>query len=559
MPAAAAHTLGLDFGTNSVRALVVRAADGAGVAAAVAEYPGGDRGVILDPREPELARQHPADHLAAMTAAVREALAGARETAPGFLPAAIAGIGVDTTGSTPLPLDTQGQALALRPEFAQNPHALAWLWKDHTATAEAAALTAAALAARPEHLAKCGGAYSSEWFWAKVWRCAQVAPEVAAAAATWIELADWIPAVLCGTTARPVRGVCAAGHKAMHHPAWGGYPETPFLEHLHPELGRIRRSLDGVVVTTVDRPAGRLGGDWAQRLGLPAGIPVAVGALDAHLGAVGAGVAPGTLVKILGTSTCDITVAPPGEALPDIPGISGIVPGSVLPGHVGLEAGQSAVGDLFNWLVEVVRPGGLGHDELAREAQALPAGAGGLLALDWNHGNRNLLADQRLTGLLVGQTLRTRPAEIYRALIEATAFGARMIIERIEAYGVPVARIVGCGGIAGKSPLLMQIYADVLNRPMEQAGSAQTCALGAAMAGAVAAGIHPDFAAARRAMVPAPARVFEPAAGAAAVYDRLFRLYRDLHDAFGAPEGGGRLGHVMKELIALRTAARRAS
>lgn len=559
MPATPVHVLGLDFGTNSVRALVVRSADGAEVATAVADYPGGDRGVILDPGEPELARQHPADYLAAMTAAVRGALVRAREADPVFSPAAIAGIGVDTTGSTPLPLDARGQALALGPEFAQNPHALAWLWKDHTATAEAAALTEAAAAEHPEYLAKCGGVYSSEWFWAKIWRCATVAPDVAAAATTWIELADWIPAALCDTTARPVRGVCAAGHKAMYHAAWSGYPEAAFLGRLHPELARVRQSLEGTVVTTVDRPAGRLGGEWAQRLGLPPGIPVAVGALDAHLGAVGAGVAPGTLVKILGTSTCDITVAPPEEALPDIPGISGIVPGSVLPGHVGLEAGQSAVGDLFNWLVGVVRPGGLGHEELAREAAGLPAGASGLLALDWNHGNRCLLADQRLTGLLLGQTLHTRPAEIYRALIEATAFGARMIIERIEAFGVPVTRIVTCGGIAGKSPLLMQIYADVLNRPMELAGSTQACALGAAMAGAVAAGIHPDLAAARAVMVPAPTRIFHPAATTTTVYDRLFRLYRDLHDAFGTSAGPGRLDHVMKELLALRTAARRAS
>lgn len=558
MTAARAQTLGLDFGTNSVRALVVRGADGAEVATAVAEYPGGDHGVILDPREPEFARQHPADHLEAMTAAVSGALVRAREAVPGFSSEAIAGIGVDTTGSTPLPLDARGQALALRPEFAGQPHALAWLWKDHTATAEAAALTEAAAAAHPEYLAKCGGAYSSEWFWAKIWRCAVAAPEVAAAAATWIELADWIPAVLCGTTARPVRGICAAGHKALYHAAWGGYPEAAFLGRLHPELGRLRRSLAGAVVTTVDRPAGRLGGEWAQRLGLPAGIPVAVGALDAHLGAVGAGVAPGTLVKILGTSTCDITVAPPGGTLPDVPGISGIVPGSVLPGHVGLEAGQSAVGDLFNWLVEVVRPGGLGHEELAREAADRPAGASGLLALDWNNGNRSLLADQRLSGLLLGQTLHTRPGEIYRALIEATAFGARMIIERLGTHGVPVARIVNGGGIAGKSPLLMQIYADVLNRPMELAGSDQACALGAAMAGAVVAGWHPDFAAARAAMVPVPARTFTPAAEAAAVYDRLFRLYRDLHDAFGTKPGPGGLGHVMKELLAVRAAARRA-
>lgn len=559
MPAAPAYTLGLDFGTNSVRGLVVRCADGAEVGTHVHGYAHGEQGVILDAREPELARQHPADYLDGAAQAVRGALAQARDADPEFSPERVAGLGADTTGSTPLPVDAEGNALAGHPRFAANPHALAWLWKDHTATAEAAALTEAAARAHPEYLAKCGGIYSSEWFWAKIWRCAVAAPEVVEAAATWIEIADWIPAVMCGTAARPVRGVCAAGHKAMHHPGWGGYPDARFLAGLHPLLGKVRASLDGAEVTTVDRRAGGLSAEWADRLGLRPGTPVAVGAFDAHLGAVGSGVAPGTLVKILGTSTCDITVAPLAAELPDVPGICGIVPGSVLPGFYGLEAGQSAVGDIFNWFVQALKPAGLGHDDLSRAAAALRPGASGLLALDWNNGNRTVLVDQRLTGLLLGQTLHTQPAEIYRALIEATAFGARVIIERFGEYGVSVDQVVNCGGIAEKSPLVMQIYADVMDRPMKVSRSAQTCALGAAMAGAVAAGVHRDFDAARAAMTGVKDRVFTPDPAAAEVYARLHRLYRDLHDAFGTRAWQGSLGHVMKELLQIRAQARAAA
>ena len=237
---------------------------------------------------------------------------------------------------------------------------------------------------------------------------------------------------------------------------------------------------------------GGLTADWAKRTGLPAGIPVAVGAFDAHLGAIGCGIAPGTLVKIIGTSTCDIVIAPVSENLADIPGLCGIVNGSVLPGYYGLEAGQSAVGDIFNWFVNYLHAGS--HEDLTKAAAKLKPGASGLLALDWNNGNRTILVDQRLTGLLLGQTLYTTPAEIYRALIEATAFGALTIINRFEEYGVKIKQIVNCGGIAEKNPVVMQIYADVTGRPMKISRSAQTCALGAAIAGAVVAGAHPNYA-----------------------------------------------------------------
>jgi L-ribulokinase len=292
---------------------------------------------------------------------------------------------------------------------------------------------------------------------------------------------------------------------------------------------------------------------------LPAGIPVAVGAFDAHLGAVGSGVAPGVLVKIIGTSTCDISVWPNTENLADVPGLCGIVNGSVLPKYFGLEAGQSAVGDIFNWFVNYLQPGGKAgtHETLTAGAAKLKAGESGLLALDWNNGNRTILVDQRLTGLLLGQTLYTTPAEIYRALIEATAFGALTIINRFEEYGVQIGQVVNCGGIAEKNPLVMQIYADVTGRPMKISRSAQTCALGAAIAGAVVAGAHKDFDSAQRAMTGMKPRVFKPDAKAHAVYRGLYALYRKLHDAFGTKEWNGNLHDVMKQLIDIRNRVRK--
>lgn len=290
---------------------------------------------------------------------------------------------------------------------------------------------------------------------------------------------------------------------------------------------------------------------------------MAVGAFDAHLGAVGSGIAPGVLVKIIGTSTCDILIAPLEKTLPDIPGLCGIVPESVLPEAYGLEAGQSAVGDIFNWFVNVVEPGGAkkgSHKALTAGAAALKPGQSGLLALDWHNGNRTILVDQRLTGLVLGLTLHSRPAEIYRALVESTAYGARMIIERFEEYGVKVERVVNCGGIAAKNPLVMQIYADVLGRPMQVSRSDQTCALGSAMAGAVvaggAAGGHDNFAAAAHAMTGVKATEFKPIAANQAVYEKLFQLYRSLHDSFGIRHHQADLSGVMKELLEIRDQSR---
>jgi L-ribulokinase len=590
------YALGLDYGTNSVRALLVNVANGREIATAVWNYEHGDAGVILS-RDPNLARQHPADYVKGAEVTIKKTLAIARRTVRGFTPAQIVGLGVDTTGSTPLPVDAHGRPLAFDKRFAKNPAAMAWLWKDHTSVAEAEEITEKARRMRPHFLAKCGGTYSSEWFFSKILHCRRTAPEVFAAAYTWVECADWIPAMLTGTEAPPrlTVGVCAAGHKAMYNDQWGGYPDAEFLGALDPQLGELRSRLRPKAYP-IDRAVGGLTEHWARRTGLPVGLPVAVGAFDAHLGAVGAGVAPGTLVKIIGTSTCDITVWPAAtqaassrrgdggspqaqdaerrdaaaatdkrEACPtagtlaDVPGLCGIVEGSVLPGYFGLEAGQSAVGDIFNWFVNYLQPGGRkagSHEALSAAAAKLAPGESGLLALDWNNGNRTILVDQRLTGLLLGQTLYTTPAEIYRALIEATAFGALTIINRFEEYGVKIEQVVNCGGIAEKNPLVMQIYADVTGRPMKVSRSAQTCALGAAIAGAVVAGAHPDYAAAQRAMTALKPRVFKPHPQAHAVYRELYALYRKLHDAFGTREWQGNLFDVMKQLIEIRQRAR---
>jgi L-ribulokinase len=555
----ATYTIGLDYGTNSVRALIVNTANGREVGTAVWEYEHGTQGVILS-RDPNLARQHPADYLKGAEVTIRKALAEAKRNVRGFKPEQVVGIGVDTTGSTPLPVDAEGRPLAFHKKFARNLAAMAWLWKDHTSVAEAAEITALAREIRPHYLAKCGGTYSSEWFFSKILHCMRTAPDVFEAAYTWVELADYVPAALTGTE-HPDRltvGICAAGHKAMYNDAWGGYPDEEFLGRLDPALAELRKRLRPKAYT-INRSVGTLTSEWAKRTGLRAGIPVAVGAFDAHLGAVGSGITPGTLVKIIGTSTCDMMIAPLDQPLADIPGLCGIVPESILPGYYGLEAGQSAVGDIFNWFVNYIQPGGPkngSHEALTRAAAKLKPGESGLLALDWNNGNRTILVDQRLTGLLLGQTLYTTPAEIYRALIEATAFGALTIINRFEEYGVKVEQIINCGGIAEKNPLVMQIYADVTGRPMKISRSAQTCALGAAIAGAVVAGVHKDYASAQKAMTGLKPRVFQPNPAAHEVYRQLYPLYRTLHDAFGTRDWTGNLYNIMKTLLEIRNRAR---
>ncbi len=551
------YTIGIDFGTNSVRAVIVDVDTGEEIATNVRNYRRGEQGVITDPANPHVARQHPADYHEGLVGCVTAALAEAHSV-PGFAAEGIIGIGVDTTGSTPMPVDREGTPLALQDEFKDNINALAWLWKDHSSMAEAEKITALATKHRPHYLAKCGGTYSSEWFFSKIWHCLFVAPDVFEAAYSWVEFCDYIPALLAGDT-RPEhikRSVCAAGHKAMYCEEWAGLPDAEFLAMLDPKIGQLRSRLYEKAYSS-DVIAGYLSPEWAEKLGLVAGIPVAVGGFDAHYGAVGAGVAAGTVVKIIGTSTCDITVAPKtGESL-NIPGVCGIVDGSVLPGYYGIEAGQSAVGDIFNWFVTELCEGDAAlHDELTSQASALKPGQSGLLALDWNNGNRTILVDARLSGLLLGQTLQTNRAEVYRALIEATAFGALTIHNRLAEYGVPIERIVACGGIAEKNALLMQIYADVSGKSIYLSRSPQTCALGAAIFGAVVAGSEQgDYETteqAQAAMTGVKDTVYEPNPDSQPVYGQLYGLYKQLHDSFGLEGHADCLYDVMKRLLDIK-------
>lgn len=550
-------SLGIDYGTNSVRALIVDCASGLELGSCVVDYPSGHQGVLLDRNDHNLARQNPADHLYGLEKSVRGALVAAARHAD-FLPSTLVGIGVDTTGSSPLPVDARNRPLAFDPQWRENLNAQCWLWKDHTSHEEAAAITRLAAEHRPHFIAKCGNTYSSEWFWSKIWHCLKTDPAVFAAAFSWVELADWVPSVLAGVDdPRAIRrGVCMAGHKALYCDEWGGLPDREFLAMLDPGLADLRSRLYEAA-HDASEAAGVLCSEWAEKLGVPAGLPVAIGEMDVHYGAIGSGVREGTLVKVIGTSTCDCGVVSAEKSVPDIPGICGIVKGAILPGFYGIEAGQSAVGDIFKWWVEVVCEGNAAlHGELTREAEGLRPGQSGLLALDWNNGNRTILVDPMLSGLLLGQTLYTGRAEIYRALIEATAFGARAIIERIQEYGVPVENVVCAGGIAEKNPMAMQIYADITGCTIRVAGSSQACALGAAVSAAVLAGVHPDFPAAQAAMTSLKDVAYKPRPESRAVYDELYRLYRQVHDAFGGVNRAADLSGVMKDLIRIKNTAR---
>jgi len=550
--------IGIDFGTNSARAIVVSCADGTAIGTGISDYHSGDHGVLTHPSDPHLARQNPADYIGSLSHAVTAALSQAEKT-PGFSRADVIGIGVDTTGSTPLPVDARARPLSIDPQWEGHLAAQAWLWKDHTAADEALAITEIAKQHAPHYLAPIGGTYSSEWWWSKIWKCLKVAPDVFDAAASWVELADFVPAVLAGVSDPKdiVRCVCAAGHKAMYSDEWGGLPSKEFLARLDPKLAELRdRLYDRAFAPGM--PAGNLSVEWARALGLKPGIVIAMGGFDAHYGAVGSGIAEGTLVKIIGTSTCDCAIA--STNVGNVPGICGVVKGSIMPGVYGIEAGQSAVGDILNWATELTRATESTesteemHRRLSGEAAKLRPGQSGLLGLDWHNGNRTVLVDPKLTGLLVGLTLHTTLGEIYRALIEATAFGARAIIDRLREYGVPIERVVCCGGIAEKNDLFMQIYADVIGQPMLIAGSPQAPALGAAISAAVTAGVFDSWAAAQQAMTSVKAKRFVPDPAAHAVYDRLYAIYKSLHDEFGNVANAN-LGSVMKELLKIAAEA----
>lgn len=561
------YVIGLDFGTNSCRALIVDITDGRELASSVFSYPSGSEGVIVDSSDPNLARQNPADYIEGIEVTVNDAVKKAKTAEAAFKTEDVIGIGVDTTGSSPMPVDKTGAPLCFQNKYKNNPNAMVWLWKDHTSFSEAAFITETASKIRPQYLSKIGGIYSSEWFWSKILHCKNTDKDVFDTAYSFVEICDWIPALLVGIndSDKIKRGICSAGHKAMYNESWSGLPDEEFLNTLSAGLGALRSRLYKETFTA-EHLAGYLSKEWAAKLGLSEKVAVAVGAFDAHMGAVGAGVSAGTLVKIIGTSTCDIMVSPADKPLKDIPGVCGVVDGSVMNGYYGIEAGQSAVGDIFLWFINNLVPEKYGATQaekfknLELAAAKLNPGESGLLSLDWNNGNRTILVDVRLTGLLLGQTLHTQPHEIYRALIEATAFGALAIIDRIEEYGVQIKEVVNCGGLAVKNPLMMQIYADIIGRPMKISQSEQTPALGAGIFGAIAAGKKNggyDSVLEAQNKMTGTSKAYNPIPANNTVYKKIYALYRQMHDSFGTKEWNGMMYNVMKDLLVIRDEARR--
>ena len=545
-----ACVIGIDFGTDSVRSIVVDAASGRVLCASVKHYPRWAKGLYCDPVANRF-RQHPLDYLESMEASVVEALREAGAGAAGK----VRGIAIDTTGSTPVLADRAGRPLALTPSFADNPNAMFVLWKDHTAVVEAERLNHLARTwGGVDYTKYVGGIYSSEWFWAKATHILESDSAVADAAATIVEHCDWIPALLTGTSdlAGFKRSRCAAGHKALWHPEFGGYPSNDFLAKLNPRLPALKETL-GTATFTSDTPFGTLSREWAGRLGLPPETVVAVGAFDAHMGAVGGGITAHRLLKVMGTSTCDIVVSPPaGEPEKLVSGICGQVDGSVIPGMIGYEAGQSAFGDVYAWfkglllwpldtilpaLTEI--PDQAKRELVGRIAErimpALEEGAAALnldetvpLALDWLNGRRTPDANQRLTGAISGLRLGTDAPRIYRGLVEATAFGSRAIVERFRAQGTRIDGAIAIGGVAKKSRFVMQTIADVMNMEVTVAAGDQTVALGAAMFAATAAGLYPQVGAAQQAMSPGTEAVYHPDPERARRYDRRYEDYRAL-------------------------------
>ncbi|MFW6180724.1 MAG: ribulokinase [Spirochaetota bacterium] len=534
------YIIGVDFGTDSVRSVIMDAATGREEASRVEQFPRWSRGEFCDPAANRF-RQHPLDHMESLVESIR----GALEAAP-HAREQVTAIGVDTTGSTPAPVDREGTVLALNEEFAGNPNAMFILWKDHTAVEEAEEINRTARTWGGTDFTRYeGGVYSSEWFWSKILHVYREDPAVREAAFSWVEHADWVTALLTGTL-DPLsmkRSRCAAGHKAMWHEEWEGLPSEEFLRAVDPLLGGLRERLYRHT-HTADQKAGELTGEWARRLGLPPGITVGVGAFDAHAGAVGAQIRPGSFVMILGTSACDMAVAPP-ELLGDtlVEGICGQVDGSIVPGMVGLEAGQSAFGDVYAWFRDLLMwpvrryLEGRGEreeiersviDRLSEEAAGLPPEDPVPVALDWLNGRRTPYADQKLKGALVGLRLGTDAPRVFRSLVESTAFGTMAIIERFRDEGVKIEEVVAAGGIPRKAPYVMQVLADVLNLPVKVCATELSGALGAAMLAAVAAGVYPDVLQAQEHMGSGFLTTYRPRKGSAAHYRGLYRAYREI-------------------------------
>ncbi|WP_025764566.1 ribulokinase [Dyadobacter tibetensis] len=530
------YVIGIDFGSDSVRVLIVDAGDGRECATALCEYPRWKAQRYCDAGKSQF-RQHPLDYIESLEMAVRDALAACEPE----VAARIKAISIDTTGSTPVAVDREGTALAMLPEFAENPNAMFILWKDHTANAEAEEINHLARQFKIDFTQYVGGIYSSEWFWAKILRTLRVDYQVREAAYSWVEHCDWISALLTGET-DPLtirRSRCAAGHKAMWHQTYDGLPSEAFLTALDPLLSGLRSRLY-TETYTADMAMGTISKEWASRLGLPEDVKIGVGAFDAHMGAVGAMIEPYALCKVIGTSTCDILVAPNesvGHLL--IKGICGQVDGSVIPGMLGMEAGQSAFGDIYAWFAQLIlnpvrdllgmELAGEIHDKiipyLADKAKALPVTKDDMVAVDWLNGRRSPDANHTLKGSMMGLDLGINSIKIFKALVESTAFGSKSIVKRFESEGVPIKEVIAIGGVARKSEFVMQILSDVLQVPIKVAKADQACALGAAMFASVVGGIHSDLAQAQQAMGTGFDAVYIPRPEESRIYQHLYGKY----------------------------------
>ena len=543
------YTIGLDYGSDSCRAVIVNAETGEEIASSVKYYKRWVAGKYCDPQNNQY-RQHPLDYVEGLIDSVKEALS----KSPAGTAENVIGMSFDTTGSTPALIDKDGQILALRPEFAENPNAMFILWKDHTSVKEAARINEIAKRWPIDYTAYEGGIYSSEWVWAKVAHVLKEDESIRDAAYSWVEHCDWMPALITGTTkpADIVRSRCSAGHKAMWLKEWDGLPTEDFLVEIEPLLKGFRDRLFKDTYTS-DVKVGNLTPEWAEKLGLTTNVAVGVGAFDCHMGAVGAEIGPKTLVRVIGTSTCDIMVVP-YEAMHGklIPGICGQVDGSVIPGMIGLEAGQSGFGDIYAWFKSVlawpieklIKDSTLISQDvkdklieetldkmipaLSKEAEAIPVSASSVLAVDWMNGRRTPDANQLVKGTITGLNLASSAPKIFRALVEATAFGSKAIIDRFLENGIEIESVIGIGGISLKSPFVMQTLADVLGMPIKVAKAEQACAFGAAMFASVAAGLHPNVEAAQKAMGQGFAFEYQPNAENHKIYMEVYDKYLKL-------------------------------
>jgi len=533
------YVIGLDFGTDSVRAVIIDSSNGNEISSAVSWYPRWKQGLYCTTLKNQY-RQHPQDYLDSMIRVIREAISKAPAGSSGN----IAGISFDTTGSTPVLVNREGTPLAMTERFKENPNAMFILWKDHTAIQEANEINELTKKWDTDYTRFEGGIYSSEWVWAKVLHVLREDPEVRSEAWSWVEHCDWIPAILTGKV-RPeelIRSRCAAGHKAMWHEEFGGLPSEEFLEALDPLLKPYRKRLF-TKTEPADFRVGSMNEEWLQILGLTGNIAIGAGAFDCHMGAVGGGIEPYSLVRVMGTSTCDILVAPYKDMEGKlVRGICGQVDGSVVPGMVGLEAGQSAFGDVYAWFKRLMEwP--LKHIEdqilkeklsdhllenLTKEAMKLPDDDTIPLANDWFNGRRTPDADQTVKATISGLTLGTDAPMLFKALVEATAFGSKAISERFREEGIPIREVIAIGGVAKKSPLVMQILADVMNMEIRVASADQACALGAAMFAATAAGIYPTVEMAMANMGQGYDATYKPDSKKVKFYEAKYSRYLEL-------------------------------